>query len=209
MNNVTWNDWWWGFNGYFISPCTSDEYAKNVGEESRKTWINKFETGFFKKYMSGKGLDIGGTGYLENVHAILPSAIIVGLDYPGYNGRTLPFADNSQDYVYSSHMLEHVSDYKNMIQEQFRVTKPNGHIVIVVPHKFLYEKKEELPSIWNQDHKRFYTPASLLKEIEDSLQPNTYRIRHLQDNDLHHDYQQSAEEHSKGQYECEVVIQKL
>lgn len=186
-----------------------ENWGNLVGQESRKTWNNKYLNKFWFKYCNGFGIDIGGKGYIENVKPILPSAQIVDLDFPNYNGKILPFENNSQDYVYSSHFLEHVEDYKIALQEQFRVLKPGGHIVLVVPHRDLYEKKYELPSRFNGDHKRFYTPASLLKEIEESLEINTYRIRHLQDNDKGHDYSQPLEEHSKGCYEIELVLQKL
>lgn len=183
---------------------------RNVGAESRKTYQDKQkEHGFFDKYMWGEGLDIGYSGYEPNVVPILPEAIGIDLNYPGYNGKNLPFADNSQNYVYSSHVLEHISDYQQAIREWFRVVKHSGYIITVVPHRDLYEKKLELPSQWNGDHKRFYTPASLLKEFEESLPINSFRVRHLQDNDRNHDYQQPANEHSKGEYEIELVIQKL
>ena len=184
-------------------------WGQNTGEETRKSWEDKYWSGFFERYMSGKGIDVGGTGYLENVHAVLPSAEIVDLNYPGYDGRTLPFADNSLDYVYSSHCLEHITDYKNAIQEWFRVTNKGGHIIIVVPHKYLYEKKESLPSRFNESHLRFYTAASLLKEIEESLVPNSFRIRYLYEADEGHDYNQPDTEHSKWRYELEVVLEKL
>lgn len=182
---------------------------RNVGGESRKTYLEKLSNGFFLKYMWGNGLDVGFAGYEPNVVSILSGAIGVDVNYPGYDGKTLPFPDNSQQFVYSSHCLEHISDYRSTIQEWFRIVKPGGYIITVVPHKYLYEKKENLPSQFNGDHKRFYTPASLLQEFEDSLQINTYRVRHLQDNDKNHDYAQPLNEHSKGEYELELVIQKL
>lgn len=182
---------------------------RNVGGESRKTYVEKLSNGFFLKYMYGNGLDIGFSGYEPDVVSILAGAIGVDVNYPGYDGKILPFPDNSQQFVYSSHCLEHISDYKQTIKEWLRVVKPGGYIITVVPHRDLYEKKLELPSIWNGDHKRFYTPASLLKEFEISLPVNSFRVRHLQDNDKHHDYSQPNEEHSKGEYELELVIQKL
>lgn len=203
---------------WFVDLC-KQEYYKKVGEESRKTWLdkvnNKGDICFWQKYTKGrhgKGLDIGYKGYLDNVVPILPTAIGVTLDYPGYDGVTLPFDDNSQDFVYSSHVLEHIGDVAgahSTIIDWFRVTKPGGFIIIVVPHRVLYEKKEFLPSLWNEDHRRFYTPATLLKEIEESLDDNKYRVRHLRDNDEGHDYNQPTNEHSKGQYEIELVIEKL
>lgn len=180
-----------------------------VGEESRKTYQDKLDSGFFAKYMSGSGLEIGGTGYLSGVVPILDTATNVELGYPGYDGRTLPFPDNSQDYVYSSHVLEHIVDYKHAIQEWYRVVKVGGHIIIVVPHQYLYEKKLSKPSRYNEDHQRFYAPANLLKEVEDSLSPNSYRVRLLRDNDKNFDYSIPPETHSSGCYEIELVIQKI
>jgi predicted SAM-dependent methyltransferase len=159
--------------------------------------------------MSGIGLDIGYSGYITNVLPILPTAIGVDVNYPGYDQKTLPFKTESQNYVYSSHCLEHIEDYKQAIREWYRVTKYLGHVVIVVPHKYLYEKKNSLPSRWNADHKRFYTPASLLKEVENSLDPNTYRVRLLEDGDQNYNYSIPPETHSDGQYEITLVIQKI
>lgn len=192
-----------------MSTYYDHTWGLNVGEESRKTWEDKWMHGFFRKYMSGKGIDVGGAGYLEGVHAILPDAVIVGLDYPGYDGRTLPFADNSLDYTYSSHVLEHISERKNTIQDWYRVTKRGGHIIIVVPHQDLYERKESLPSKWNEDHRVFFRPSNLLKEIEDALPINSYRIRHLFENDADHIYGVPVEIHASGCYEFEVVLEKL
>jgi tetratricopeptide (TPR) repeat protein len=79
----------------------------------------------------------------------------------------------------------------------------------VVPHQFLYEKRRSLPSSWNADHKRFYTPASLLGEFEASLRPNTYRVRHLRDSDENYTYGVGPEAHSGGGYEIELVVQKI
>lgn len=179
-----------------------------VGTESEKTFRHKMQSGFFELYMFGNGLDVGGKGY-NNAEAILPEATLVDLDYPNYNGTILPFDDNSQNYVYSSHVLEHITDYKASIKEWLRVTKPGGYIITVVPHRDLYEKKEFPPSRFNGDHKRFYTPASLLKEFEDSLPINSFRVRHMRDNDIGHDYSDPQEVHGKWLYEIELVIQKL
>jgi len=180
-----------------------------VGEESRKTYMDKINNGFFIRFMKGSGLDIGYAGYLQNTLPILPTATGVDLSYPGYDGKKLPFPDNSQDYVYSSHCLEHIADFKNAIQEWHRVVKKGGFIITIVPHRDLYEKKFFLPSRFNGDHKRFYQTSDLIKEFEISLPTNSFRIRHLQENDAGHDYSQPEEEHSKGQYEIELVIEKI
>jgi hypothetical protein len=96
-----------------------------------------------------------------------------------------------------------------MIRDWHRVLRSGGFIVCLVPHQFLYEKKRSRPSLWNADHKRFYTPATLLGEFEASLQPNTYRVRHLRDNDENYTYHIGPEAHAEGGYEIELVVQKI
>jgi SAM-dependent methyltransferase len=182
---------------------------RNVGEESRKTYQEKINSGFFNKYMSGRGAEIGYAGYIRNVVPILDTTDGYDLSTPGYDGKTIPVPDEFYDYVYSSHTLEHIENYKQTINEWMRVVKPGGYIITVVPHRDLYEKKLTLPSNFNGDHKRFYSPSSLLKEFEDSLPINSFRVRHLKDNDEGHDYTQHPEQHSIGHYEIELVIQKL
>ena len=141
-----------------LSPQSSVLSPPSVGPEARKTHGKRFETGFYERYMTGQGLDVGFSGYGKGVASILPGAVGVDLDYPGYDGKTLPFADNSQDYVFSSHVLEHIPDYRHAIRDWHRVIRSEGHIIIIVPHQFLYEKRTRLPSAWNPGHKRFYTP---------------------------------------------------
>ena len=180
-----------------------------VGTESQRTHQDKIDSGFYKKYMNGIGLDIGFAGYTEGVVPILPNCIGVDKDYPGYDGKTLPFADQSQDYVYSSHCLEHIEDYVKAWQEWHRVVKVGGFIVVVVPHQYLYEKQRYKPSRGNQDHKRFYTPGRILREVEDSLVPNTYRVRLLEDGDKGFNYELGPEVHSDGQYEITLVVERI
>jgi len=186
------------------------EYHRSVGFESRKSYSQKIESGFFDKYLSGSSiLEIGYKGGLNDVVPIVPQAVGVDLDYPGYNGKTLPFPDESQDAIYTSHCFEHIADYKHALRDWFRVLKIGGFLVIVVPHQHLFERRRNLPSRWNLDHKRFYTPASLLREIEEVFAPNSYRVRHMMDNDLGFDYSVTPLGAGVGCFEIEIVLEKL
>ena len=181
-----------------------------VKGEAGRTFNEKMKNGFFSTYMAGEvTIDVGYRGAFDDAVPILPHAIGVDLDYPGYNGKKLPLSDESVDTVYSSHMLEHVHDFRAIIRDWHRVVRPGGFIVCVVPHQFLYEKRRTLPSSWNADHKRFYTPASLLREFELSLEPNSYRVRHLRDNDDGYTYDIGPQTHAGGGYEIELVIEKI
>jgi SAM-dependent methyltransferase len=182
---------------------------RRVGEESSKTYQDKLNNGFFEKYMFGKGAEIGFAGYISGTVPILENCDGYDLNTVGYNGLHINVPDGYYDYLYSSHTLEHISDYKENIREWLRVVKSGGFIITVVPHRDLYEKKLTLPSRFNGDHKRFYTAASLLKEFEDSLPINSYRVRHLRENDEGHNYNDPPEKHGRHLYEIELVIQKL
>jgi len=140
---------------------------------------------------------------------IIEGAIGVDLDYPGYNGRVLPFPSESQDAVYSSHCLEHIDDSIMAIQEWHRVLKTGGHIIVIVPHAHLYERRRRPPSRWNKGHRRMYTSASLLAEFEAALPPNSYRVRQLLEDDRGYRYEDPPDKPADGGREIELVVQKI
>ena len=184
--------------------------AIHPGPEAAKNLDRRQREGFLETYLSGDAiLDIGYKGGDPKSTPITDKAIGIDLDYPGYAGKTLPFPDASQDSVFASHVLEHIEDWAASLADWYRVLKIGGHMVIAVPHRDLYERKSSLPSRFNKDHKRFYTPASLLGEIEDALPVGGYRIRLLKDVDDGFDYAISPDRHAAGCYEIELVLQKI
>jgi ubiquinone/menaquinone biosynthesis C-methylase UbiE len=66
--------------------------------------------------------------------------------------------DESFDFVYSSHLLEHLPDVELAINNWWRVLKPGGYLLLYLPHRDLYEKKTTLPSRFNEDHVHFFLP---------------------------------------------------
>jgi SAM-dependent methyltransferase len=166
--------------------------------------------GFYQKYLSGTAiLDIGFRGGDPEASPVTEHAIGIELDYPGYDGTHLPFENNSQDAVFASHTLEHIEDWKSVLQDWFRVLKIHGYLIIAVPHQWLYERKALLPSRFNGDHKRFYTPASLMQEVETALPRGCWRLRSLRDIDDGFSYDQSPDLHPTGCYEIEAVVEKI
>lgn len=183
---------------------------RKVGLESQKSYTAKVHGGFFDLFLSGNAiLDIGFAGHEGDGQPIVPQAIGIDKDFPGYDGICLPFANESHDAIYSSHCFEHIDDYAGALREWHRVLKVGGFLVIVVPHQHLFEKRIEPPSAWNLDHKRFYTPASLLAEVEASLPPNSFRVRHLCDNDAGYDYTIPPLIPAAGCFEIELVLEKI
>jgi SAM-dependent methyltransferase len=183
---------------------------RRLGPEAAKNFDLRIREGFFAKYLSGQNiLDLGYRGGDPSAVPITENAIGVDLDYPGYDGKHLPFLDDSQDAVFASHCLEHILDYRTALADWYRVLKLGGYLLIMVPHRDLYERKGNLPSRFNGDHKRFYTPASLLREIEESLPVASFRIRSLKDVDEGFDYTVPPEDHPVGSYEIELVLEKI
>jgi SAM-dependent methyltransferase len=183
---------------------------RKVGFESRKSYAAKIENGFFAKYMSGPNvMEVGYRGYEDGNLPIVPQAIGVDVGYPGYEGATFPFADGSFDAIYSSHCFEHIGDWLGVLRDWYRLLRVGGFLVIVVPHQLLFERKRKLPSPINPDHKRFYTPRSLLGEIETAFEENSYRVRHLVENDAGFDYSILPYQGTDGCYEIELVVEKL
>jgi SAM-dependent methyltransferase len=183
---------------------------RRIGIEFRKSYQKRLQDGFLEKYLSGtKILDVGFRGGDTEAVPITEAAIGVELDYPGYDGVTLPFEDMSQDAVLASHVLEHIIDYRTILADWYRVLKIGGYMLIFVPHKYIYERRCDLPSRWNGDHKRFYTTSSLLAEVEESLPINGFRIRHLAENDTNFNYSLPATARPAGCYEIELVLEKI
>jgi SAM-dependent methyltransferase len=59
------------------------------------------------------------------------------------DGQSLPFADNSFDLIVSCETIEHLPDVRSAIREMYRVTRPQGRLLLTTPNYFnfmgLYE----------------------------------------------------------------------
>jgi SAM-dependent methyltransferase len=176
--------------------------------ETSKAKSRRVQEGFFENYCQGKGLDIG---YGEDI--LTPDCS--GWEY--YNGdaqylESIP--DESFDYVYSSHCIEHMLDVRTTLANWFRVVKKGGYLMIYLPDRDLYEKRGSLPSKWNSDHKHMFlidkseSPDTLniLEEIENSV--DHYKLIYAKRCDEGHTIT-DPELPSDGEYSIEVVLQKL
>ncbi len=184
-----------------------------MSTETKRALLEPRRKALHDYYLVGNGLAIGPKGYENSADKEIPNAIDVDLDYPGYDGKILPFLNNSQDFVYSSHVLEHVGDPVGTLEEWFRVIKPGGHIFVVVPHAYLYERQVYVgpnnPSKWNEGHLMAYKPQTLTVLFDTALVPNTWRLRHYADNDYGYDYSIPKDRHPGGGYEIECIVEKL
>lgn len=121
--------------------------------------------------------------------------------------------DNSLDFVYSSHCLEHMIDVKIALYNWFRVLKAGGYLILYIPHRDLYEKKKELPSRFNPHHKHMFIlggdtnayTLDIMEEISRSIKG--YSIEYAKVCDEGYSVI-DPKLPSDGEYSIEVVVKK-
>jgi len=175
--------------------------------ETFKARKRRIREGFFLKYCNGKGIDIGYGGDL-----LTPNCDAWDLE----EGDAQDMRDvmpESYDFVYSSHLLEHIPDVRLALKRWWALVKPGGYFILVVPHRDLYEKKKLLPSRWNSYHKHFFLP--MRAELPDTVNLLGMLMYHLKDYEFV--YAKVCDEghtitdpecHSDGEYSIEVVLRK-
>src|SRR5512133_778938 len=105
-------------------------------------------------FLIGRGLDLG-CGEQKVVETAIAMDIRspvadIKADLSSPDALRL-FADDSMDYVFSSHLLEHMHDYKGSLKEWWRVVRYGGHLILYVPDPDFYPRMGTDGS--NPDHK--------------------------------------------------------
>lgn len=116
---------------------------------------------FATRYFRGNGIDIGGGGdsiaLYREFFPLVKNVFVY--DRPHGDGQLLAnVPDDSFDFLYSSHCLEHLRDPREALANWLRVVRPGGHLVVSVPDEDMYEQ-EQWPSRFNTDHKLSFTIA--------------------------------------------------
>ena len=175
--------------------------------ETAKAHSRRMREGFFESFCNGKGLDIGYGGDIlaDNCR---------GWDFEHGDAQFLKGIEDFQyDFVYSSHTLEHMLKPDVALKNWWRVVRPGGFLILYVPDRELYEKKNTLPSRWNYDHKHFFLldrddqpdTFGLLPLIVKSLEK--YEIVYAQECSEGHTVT-DPDLHSDGEYSLEIVLRK-
>lgn len=114
---------------------------------------------FVRKYFRGHGVDIGGAPdplvLYRELFPLIESVKTWDLE-DGDAQFMEGVADETFDFVFSSHCLEHLNDPLEGLKNWLRVTKPNGYVVFALPEEDLYEQGI-FPSSFNRDHKNTFT----------------------------------------------------
>jgi predicted SAM-dependent methyltransferase/ADP-heptose:LPS heptosyltransferase len=114
-------------------------------------------------YVRGRGIDIGCGPAKALPH-------MIGVDVHRFsNGspdvvadcRKLEFfSPESLDFVFSSHVLEHMEDPGAVLRHWLSLVKPGGHLVLYLPHRDFYPRMGQPGA--NPDHKSDFHPSDVV-----------------------------------------------
>jgi SAM-dependent methyltransferase len=116
---------------------------------------------------AGKGVDLGVgiPGPEETADKFLPGAEGIdrapgpGIDRVHDLNTPLPYADGELDYVWSSHLLEHLADWQETLADWVRVLRGEGLLGLYLPHADYYD------NAWNPEHLHELRPEAVAEHL--------------------------------------------
>jgi len=124
-------------------------------------------------YTRGRGLDVGCGSFKAFPHFIGVDnghhAKEFGWDFkPDVHVEDATnlnvFASQSMDFVFSSHLLEHIENTQKALKEWWRVLKVGGYLVLYLPDKFQYPNIGEAGA--NPDHKHDFHRDDIIQTMD-------------------------------------------
>ena len=122
-------------------------------------------------FTRGKGLDLGCGPWKAWPHFIsvdnFDEWVVAKPWAPDVRGDATDlsmFTTGKLDFVFSSHLLEHLDDTRKALKEWWRVIKADGYLVLYLPHAAFY------PNIGvegaNPDHKHDFWPKDIIEHMK-------------------------------------------
>lgn len=165
-------------------------YINEIVSEKIKKYSKTRNSEIVNKYLLGlKGIEIGGSSFANyGIDAINIDRIdIIKTDinnfyfkdqimsYCNYikkvdlisDGDNLPFKDNTLDFVFTSHVLEHFYNPIKALKEWYRVTKVGGYVFMIIPHKERTFDKDRERTTLNELIKRNNETINTNQKFED------------------------------------------
>lgn len=123
---------------------------------------SKYAIPFAEEVCKGIGYDIGSM----KEEWSLPGSIPIDISFnDGYHAMNLPKKD--VDYIFSSHCLEHLNDWVDVMDYWYECLKPGGVLFLYLP-----DYSQEYWRPWyNKKHKNIFTPDI----INDYLKHKNYK----------------------------------
>lgn len=181
-----------------------------MGGETSKAFERRMREGWFVKHAQNLGIDIG-CGDCPLTDEVQKWDLTLGNSDATFM-EGIP--DDFFSYVYSSHLLEHLTDPITALRNWWRILRPGGKLIVIVPHRDLYEKKTLLPSRFNGAHKHFFLPLNhepphtlgLLQVVTEAI--GRFEFHSLQTLDDGYVSGDSATIHPGGEYSIELIVIK-
>jgi len=123
--------------------------------------------------------------------------------------RSVERLSGGPSLIFVHNVLQFLVETRLFLAGCFAKLTTGGVMVVTAPHQFLYERKLRLPSRRERRHRRFFTPNTLLAEIEEAIDPCAYRVRYLADCDAGYDYRADIADEPDGGQDIVVVIEKI
>lgn len=167
----------WVPAGGRVSAAAVSTFHSAAGETD-KAYGRRVREGWFDRFVKSPAIDIGCGR--DPLIAPFPTFPIRRWDQMLGDGDCAKMAGvESRSFltVYASHVLEHLVDPVAAVRRWFELVAPGGHLIVVVPHRDLYEGQTHLPSRWNGDHKTHWLPILPC----DSLAPLPKHLRGLEE----------------------------
>ena len=139
------------------------DFVKRVGDPSGKNILEVgFGSGLQVVVFSQKGARVSGVEVEPILHEIARKNITernITADLRLYDGVAMSFENDSFDYIYTTSVLEHVSDLTAVLREISRVLKPGGKVYVSFPNRLW--PKETHTGIWFAN----YLPPSIVRVL--------------------------------------------
>jgi ubiquinone/menaquinone biosynthesis C-methylase UbiE len=151
---------------YSLTRRIKKTYYTLTGKHKYRSETSKVRS-LVLPFCAGYGCDIGFGGDK------IKKENCVGIDYPtpytnvggdkvdigvDLHKEKIPVADNTYDYVYSSHLIEDFEDTSAILAEHIRILKSGGNLVLAFPDQPTYEaycKKYYILLNLSHKHKNF------------------------------------------------------
>ena len=152
-------------------------YNKNVYPHHQELGnATQFATAYAKYYCNGIGYDVGCKKKEWAFGSSIPIDIAFDDDYHALN---LPL-NNPVDYIYSSHCLEHITEWVEVLEYWYDNLRKGGVLFLYLPH---YDQEYWRP--WNnRKHVNIFTPQI----IKDWMVSKAFSIIFSGERDLNHSF---------------------
>jgi len=91
-----------------------------------------------------------------------------------------PFADNTFDEIYATHVIEHVDSIVRAMEEIHRLAKPNGKVVVVTPHYSDFQS-------WNDPTHKWHLTTYSFRYFREDYESSYYSKARFKTEKIHID----------------------